>query len=131
MLMKSGLLCLTRLERRQFYEVIILNRNDIYQKGDLMKVLTTPERPFRYDELADKIIREARSRLGCAVLRFLDCMILGYGPPVIVFDIYNNHGKLQTFKVILPLGSDKQLKKDHLGLVSCLEAKKLMRIKKI
>ncbi|ANM76886.1 hypothetical protein A4U88_4815 [Serratia marcescens] len=57
-------------------------------------------------------------------------MILGYGPPVIVFDIYNNHGKLQTFKVILPLGSDKQLKKDHLGLVSCLEAKKLMRIKK-
>ncbi|MEL5357977.1 hypothetical protein PTR06_01285 [Serratia ureilytica] len=96
-----------------------------------MKVLTTPERPFRYDELADKIIREARSRLGCAVLRFLDCMILGYGPPVIVFDIYNNHGKLQTFKVILPLGSDKQLKKDHLGLVYCLEAKKLMRIKKI
>lgn len=96
-----------------------------------MKVLTTPERPFRYEDLAEKIVIEARSRLGCAALRFLDCLIQGYGPPVIVFDIYNNHGKLQTVKLILPIGSHKQLKKDHLGLIACLEAKKLERLKKI
>ena len=35
-----------------------------------MKVLTTPERPFRYEDLAEKIVTEARSRLGCAALRF-------------------------------------------------------------
>ena len=49
--------------------------------------------------------------LSCAALRFLDCLIQGYGPPVIVFDIYNNHGKLQTVKLILPIGSHKQLKR--------------------
>ena len=75
-----------------------------------MKVLTTPERPFRYEDLAEKL----SPRPEAAWLRrsaILDCLIQGYGPPVIVFDIYNNHGKLQTVKLILPIGSHKQLKR--------------------
>ena len=49
--------------------------------------------------------------LGLRRSAILDCLIQGYGPPVIVFDIYNNHGKLQTVKLILPIGSHKQLKR--------------------
>lgn len=87
-----------------------------------MKVLTTPERPFRYEDLAEKLSPRPEAAWAAPLCDFR-LPDPGYGPPVIVFDIYNNHGKLQTVKLILPIGSHKQLKKDHLGLIACLEAK--------
>lgn len=35
-----------------------------------MKVLTTPERPFRYEDLAEKIVTEARSRFAAPLCDF-------------------------------------------------------------